>query len=152
MADDKDDELVLHAPEGKVRPRRKRQTVDDRLQSKTMSNRLLGHFMVGYERKWGFPYPVSVAEPRDLSILKKLGAEWGEPAVAATIDLFFTTTDPKVTGREFNGLYNVPNFLYWAPRLRMSAAGGDLTEKTASNVHEITKAMGPRKTTRGDTE
>lgn len=139
MGDHKDDELVLRAPEGKVRKKRKLMTVEDRLKSPTLSQRLLGKFMVDYHTRWGFPYAVSVAEVRDLGILKKLGAEWGEDAVSETIKLFFTSTDPQVRRCRF---YNVPDFLYWAPKLRMAQSGGDIADKTASNIHEVSKAMG----------
>lgn len=134
-----DDELVLRAPEGKLRPRRKATSLEDRLKSKALSMRLLGKFMIAYEKRWGFPYAVTVAERRDLSILKKLGEEWGEDAVTETFDLFFTSTDPQVRRSRF---YNVPDFLYWAPRLRMASRNGDVHDKTASNIHEISKAMG----------
>lgn len=137
------DELTLRPPEGKIRKKRKPMTVDDRLASPTLSQRLLGRFMVRYHKKWGFPYAVSVAEVRDLGILKKLGEEWGEEATGETIDGFFESTDPQVRKCRF---YNVPDFLYWAPKIRMAKTlGGDLAEKTAGNVHEITKAMGRKK-------
>jgi len=139
MADN--DELVLHAPEGKLRPRRKQLThaekVQQMLQSKAASMRMLGAFCVAHARKWPFPYSLH-AMPRDLKILKQLADSWGEEAVVDTIKLFFASTDPRVK----NSNYAVTDFQYHAPRLRMAQAGGDVAEKTASNIHEISKAMG----------
>jgi hypothetical protein len=136
---DQDNELQLSAPGGTVRKSRKPVTIEQRLKSPALSMRLLGAFMLAYEKRWGFPYAVTVAEPRDLAIMKKLGAEWGEEAVASTVGLFFTSTDPQVQRCRF---YNVPDFLYWAPKLRMAQSGGAVHEKTLGNVHEISKAMG----------
>lgn len=140
-------ELVLQPTEGKVRKKRKslgEMTVDERLKSPTLSQRLLGQFMLHYERRWGFPYflvlnPKTKAPTLDLKILGDLGEQWGEQVVIELIVLFFTTTDPQV--RRCRS-YNTKDFQYWAPKLRMSQHGGDVADKTASNIHEVSKAMG----------
>lgn len=139
MADN--EELELVAPQGNVRPGRKKLThaeqVAQMLASKTMSMRLLGAWCVAYQERWGFPYSLH-AKPRDLGILKKLGESWDEQPTVDTIRTFFTTTDPRVTRTN----YAVTDFQYHAARLRMAQAGADINDKTASNIHEISKAMG----------
>jgi len=137
----RDEELELVAPEGKVRPKRKALThaeqVAQMLASTTESMQALGAFCVAWEGKWPFPYSLH-AKTRDLGILKKLCESWGLQAVVDTIRLFFTTTDPRVTRTN----YAVTDFQYHAARLRMAQAGGDINDKTAGNIHEISKAMG----------
>jgi hypothetical protein len=136
MADD--DELTLEPTDGKKKKRR--QTPQEKLASSSATVRLEGLFQIEFEKRWGFAYVLN--EARDRTLLKKLIDAWGEPATAAIIPEFFTTTDPQITRCRF---YNVPDFSYWAPKLRMAQRGGDLHERTQANVHEITKAMGPRK-------
>lgn len=142
-------ELVLSSPpaEGVVRKPRKANgdmTVAERLASKVLSQRLLGHFMTHYARKWGHPYylvldPKTKSPRRDLKILGDFGDQWGEAATVRTIETFFTTTDPLVTRCRS---YNTVDFQYHAPRLRQAQAGGGISDKTANNIHEISKAMG----------
>lgn len=154
MAKRKDDELIdvteleLTSPtvEGKVRKKRKplsAMTVDERLKSPTMSMRLLGHFMLNYQRRWGHPYYLVLNKNEspslDLKILGDFGAQWGEEVVIELIVLFFSTTDPQVRRSRS---YNTRDFQFCASKLRMSSEGGDIADKTASNIHEVSKAMG----------
>lgn len=143
-------ELVLEPSpaEGKVRKKRKplsEMTVDERLKSQTMSMRLLGHFMLNYERRWGHPYYLVLnkndSPSLDLKILGDLGDQWDEDVVIELIVLFFTTTDPQVRRSRS---YNTRDFQFCAPKLRMSLTdrGADIADKTASNIHEVSKAMG----------
>lgn len=153
MAKSKEDELVdvtelvlQPTPEGKVRKPRKSlgdMTIEERIASGTMSMRLLGHYMKHYVARWGFP-PFLVLDPktksprRDLKIFGDFGRQWGEAVVLDLLQEFFTTTDPRITRSN----YMATDFQYHAPRLRMARAGGDVHDKTASNIHEISKAMG----------
>lgn len=136
-------DLVLQPTpaEGKVRKPRKQLThaekVAQMLASKSMSMRLLGKWCTRYGGKWPFPYSLH-AQTRDLTILKKMAEDWGEPDTASTIDLFFDSQDPRVTRTN----YEVTDFRNHAARLRMAQAGGGINEKTQSNIHEISKAMG----------
>lgn len=142
-------ELVLSSPpaEGVVRkPRRANadMTVEERLASKVPSQKLLGHFMTHYQRKWGHPYylvldPKTKSPRRDLKILGDFAAQWGYDDTLQVIVTFFTTTDPLVTRCRS---YNTVDFQYHAPRLRQAQVGGGISDKTASNIHEISKAMG----------
>jgi len=104
----------------------------------TVSVRLETLFQSAYQERWGHPYLVKPG--RDRKILNDLVATWGEEIVADLIDFFFKTTDPEV---KRSRSYNVPDFLYWAPKLRRLRDGrGALSAKTARNVDEISKAMG----------
>ena len=139
-----DDEFILDgdAPKGKrrneIKPKRKKQTPEDKLKSKTVSVRLEGFYEIEFRKKFGFP--LIVREARDRKILNDFEEQWGEKAVKATMVGYLTSTDPQVRRSRF---YNIPDFAYWAERVRMQAAtGGDLHERTASNANEVLKAMG----------
>jgi hypothetical protein len=140
-------ELVLKPTEGKVRKKRKplsAMTIDERLKSPTMSMRLLGHFMRNYERRWSHPYYLVLNKHEspslDLKILGDMGEQWGEEVVVELIEEFFVSTDPQVRRSRS---YNTRDFQFCAPKLRMSKhGGGDIADKTASNIHEVSKAMG----------
>lgn len=146
LVDVTDFDLTSPPAEGVVRKPRKTlgdMTVDERLASKSLSQRLLGHFMQHYERKWNHPYFLVLdsktkSPRRDLRILGDLGGQWGEEVVVDLIELFFATTDPRVTRSN----YATTDFQFHAPRLRHAQAGGDISDKTAGNIHEISKAMG----------
>lgn len=145
MADD--NELTLEAP-GKLRPRRKQLThaeqVEQMLRSPSVSMRLLGAWCTRYEnttnsvKRWAFPYSLH-ARTRDLAIFKRMAESWAEADIVAVMDEFFATSDPRV----MRSNYSVTDFQFHAPRLRQSQqTGGDVSDKTASNIHEISKAMG----------
>ena len=146
LVDVTDFDLTSPPVEGVVRKPRKAlgdMTVEERLASKSLSQQLLGHYMTHYERKWGHPYFLVLdsktkSPRRDLRILGDLGAQWGKEVVVQLIELFFTTTDPRVTRTS----YATTDFQFHAPRLRHAQAGGDISEKTMSNIHEAAKAMG----------
>jgi len=144
------DELVLRPSEGKIRKKRKPMTVEDRLKSPTLSMRLLGKFMVGYAKAWGHPYPVQFFEVKDLSILKKMGEAWGEDVVTSLIVDFFLAARPVEKGGDpvvsKVRSSHVSDFMYHSQYLMLKRSrGSPLQEKTASNVHEVTKAMGRKK-------
>lgn len=140
-------ELVLQPTEGKVRKPRKQLTHAEKVAqmqaSKSMSMRLLGAWCTQYEhtrntvKRWGFPYSLH-AQTRDLAILKKMGEDWGEDETLAVMRAFFATTDPRIMRTN----YEMTDFRFHAARLRMAQAGGEMHDKTASNIHEISKAMG----------
>jgi hypothetical protein len=102
--------------------------------------------MQAYERRYGFP-PI-VNEGRDGKLLKTLVEQWGEPTVLALVDAFFAATKPGVRGyQEIRRLrwHNIPDFYTGAQILRrLEASGPELSEKTASNLHEILKATEDR--------
>lgn len=141
-------ELTPPPAEGKVRkPVRALadMTIEERIASSTPSMHALGVFMQRHVERWTFP-PFLAIDPktksprRDLKIFGDFIKQWGLPVVLELIETFFSTTDPRVTRCN----YSATDFQYHAPRLRMAQAGGgsDISDKTASNVHEISKAMG----------
>lgn len=118
-------------------PRRARKRSGD-ASTPAPSVRLEQQFKAEFERCWGFP-PI-MNPPRDRKLLKTLVDQWDEAIVSALIPFFFTTTDPEVRRSRF---YNVPDFYYWAPKLRRLQNGsGPVHERTAANINEIAKAMG----------
>lgn len=97
-------------------------------------------FKAAYEKRWGFTLMMN--PPRDRRTLKRLIGAWGEDAIMALIDFFFTTTDPQITRVRD---YNVPNFEHWAPYMRRMMNGHGpraVHERTAETLREIRKATG----------
>lgn len=144
------DELTLRPSEGKVRKKRAPMTIEGRLKSPTLSMRLLGKFMVGYANEWGHPYPVQFFERRDLTILKKMGEAWDEELVTSLMVDFFVAVRPVHKGGDpvvsKSRSSHVSDFMYHAQYLLLKRSrGSQLQDRTASNVHEISKAMGRKK-------
>ena len=144
-----DEELTLE-PTGK-KPRRKaaprtRRTPAERMASDNPVERVFGAFEQAFQARYHFP--VIVSDARDRSILKRLVEQWGEADVLALVDQFFSATRPGGRGyQEIRRLrwHNVADFSNGAQilrRLNGAGPGGDLHERTASNVDEVAKALG----------
>lgn len=135
------------APDGvpMIRPKRAPPPTPEqkvKMQSSPPSIRLEGLFEIEHRKKWGF-LPI-IKQGRDRKLLKDLAEQWGEKVTAKIIVAFFNSTDPQIRRCRF---FNVPDFAYWAPNIRLSmsrrnGAAVGMNEKTASNAHEIAKAMG----------
>lgn len=117
--------------------RRKRTSPQEKLASSNATVRVEGHFQIAFENRWGFS-PM-LKEARDRKLLKKYIEQWGEDVTVRLIHRFFLSTDPRITACRF---YDVADFAYWAPTLRLAEQGNDVSRQTAANVHEISKAMG----------
>ena len=73
---------------------------------------------------------------------KELVASWGEEAVLETIDLFFTTTDPRVTHAwtpdySFSHFVRMAQYLY----LQRQGNGRPMDKRTATNVDAVRRAL-----------
>lgn len=141
-----DDELVLRPQEVKTqKPRRAKAPKKPKaLEDYSPTYRAELAFKAAFEERFKFPMAgVMFKMARDRKLLKDTIAEEGEAGTIALIQLFFRCTDPQIKRCRF---YNVPDFRYWAPRLKLLSSGNhtDMHERTASNVHEISKAMGRR--------
>ena len=144
-----DDENFALQPTARRRAKpRERMTAERRLLSENPTARLYGRFQVGYAKQWGIPLILN--ERRDQAILKELESQLGEELVASLIAQFFDAVrpvqqggDPVVSRSRFS---NLPDFKYHAQYLLLQRSRGPaLAERTASNVHEIGKAMGLNK-------
>lgn len=122
-----------------IKVKRKASTPEEKAKSESAVVRVEGYYQIAFKNRWGFP--VILREARDRAILKLLIEQWDEKAVKRTIDEYMNSTDPEVRRSRF---YNIPDFGYWAPKLRMQLAGGGVMmhDRTASNAHEVMKAMG----------
>lgn len=103
------------------------------------------HFVRLHTERYGFPPIVSYG--RDRALLKKLVDQWGEEPTCRMVETFFAATRAGGLGySEIKRLrwHNIQDFYTGAQILRRLQQTGDTQERTASNAHEIAKAMGKR--------
>ena len=137
-----DDELILRPKEPTAR-RQRTAKAPTAIEDLSPTVRIEMAFKLAFERRFGFPMAgVMYKAPRDRKLLKDIIAQEGESGTLALVHAFFGTTDPQI--RYKARCYNVPDFSFFAPRLKLLQHGKDahVHERTASNRDEIRKAMG----------
>lgn len=145
-----DDDQFLQAPTA-TKGRRKtvaKKTPEDKLRSESATVRLEGHFEIGYQLTWNFPY-YQTSPAEDRGHLKRMHEKLGEETAHWLIDEFFAAVVPVAKGGDpivsKSRHSNVRDLSYHVPHLLTRRQRGTLSDKTASNVHEIAKAMGRAK-------
>ena len=78
----------------------------------------------------------SLAYSREKKHLKDMLAAWGEDDVAQTIRVFFRSTDPEVTRRN----YTVADLFFLAQRLRVHG-NGRVDKRTRDNIDAAARAV-----------
>ena len=141
-----DNDLTLQPPDGKRRARRPpaKKTPEEKLASDSLTVRLEGYFQIGYQRTWSVPYyQTSVAEDR--GHFKRMGEQLGEEMARALIDDFMLAVRPVSKGGDPKLQLRYPNVRalntsvqYLLTRRRDTP----MSERTASNVHELRRATG----------
>lgn len=147
------EELRLTPSTGRRR-KRAHQTPQQKLDSSSPVVRLEGAFQIAYEALWGFPVILNPARDRTIlkDMIEQLGSgdeAVGEKVVASLIPKFFSAVrpvqhggDPVVSKSRYS---NVMDFRYHAQHLMLLEKRGPLlADRTASNVDEVSKAMGRR--------
>lgn len=110
------------------------------------TERLLGLFQLEFQRAWGFPVRIEAA--RDRALLKRMHEQWGEETVSGLVPEFLRAAAPVHQGGDpvvsRCRAADVRDFYHHAPYLLLQRVRGpQLDRTTASNLHELFKAMRP---------